>query len=86
MSYMLATKCAPQDVETAIKRSVSHNEIVFIDTSASGVNSKAYINELVEACEDWVQGNDWLEYWGVIEDDEKGQLEWRVHLIVKSEE
>lgn len=60
------------NVEQAIARSISHNEIVTIPYSP------AVEDELILACDAWTQaGDDIGEYWGV---DDSG-AEWRVHMV-----
>jgi len=56
--------------DQAIDRSVSHNEIVFLDHDVTTMD------QLAAACEGCVVANESTEYWGAREDGE----EWRVHV------
>ena len=52
-----------------IARSISHDEI------AHGDYSPGLMNELRDACDDCVETDQTVEFWGV-----KGGSSWRVHL------
>lgn len=58
------------NIETAIKRSVSHSEIVSLEWTADLEAA------LLAECEDSVATSDRVEAWGTTEDGD----EWRVHL------
>ena len=60
----------------AIARSISHTEITHVSTAQY---SDGMIGELEAECEDWVKGNDEIEYWGT---DDDGN-EWRVHVSLE---
>lgn len=60
----------PDPADAAIARSISHTEIVTIDWSPASELA------LAEVCDDSVQTETVVEYWGT---DEDGS-EWRVHL------
>ena len=62
--------------EQAIKRSISHNEIVTLDLAVIPYDS-AILTDLLVACDDSVDANDNVtEYWGKTEEGN----EWRVHV------
>lgn len=69
-----------QIVANAIKRSVSHNEIVTLGTASSPVDdAEAIMAALFVECDDCVNDDPKsvrAEYWG--KDD--GDNEWRVHV------
>lgn len=56
--------------ETAIKRSISHHEIVTLDYDSDAMA------DLAAECEDHVTANEVEQYWGTTDDGD----EWRVHV------
>jgi hypothetical protein len=62
-------------VSSAIDRSITHGEVVWID-----YNPIAY-KELLDACDDYVEANkDVVEFWGSLDTEICGHQEWRVHM------
>ena len=59
----------------AIRRSVSHNEIITIDYT------NATYSDLLHECEDHVDVGGYEDMWGTTE---SGQ-EWRVHVLINRE-
>lgn len=61
----------------AILRSISHNEIVHLDTLDMGcADAHATIEHLEAACDDSAENDGVIEFWGTHEDGG----EWRVHV------
>ena len=67
----VAVHRASVDVDHAIARSVSHNEIVTLD------HSEELEAELMGRSEDNAENGDTHEFWGTDDDDRS----WRVHLL-----
>lgn len=67
------------NVEQAIARSKSHNEIVTIEHDAAAIEALT-IEALTIECDDHVETAHVHEFWGT---DEAGN-EWRVHVSVAS--
>jgi hypothetical protein len=66
----------------AIARSISHNEIVHVDLTATPYDS-AITTDLLVACDDWADASpEVTEYWGTSESG----AEWRVHVRIFSDE
>lgn len=57
------------NVEQAIARSISQNEIVHLDWSHD------VQTDLIIACDDWTDAGSVFEFWGTSDDSE-----WRIHL------
>src|SRR5690606_22663751 len=70
LALLRVMNATSQIVAAAIARSIAHNEIVHLDDVGN-------IRELLfDECEDYVEGDDEVEYWGVNLDGET----WRVHV------
>lgn len=68
-------------IQQAIERSRSHNEIVTLDWDAAAINDAVdYILSTYDGEIDYVRNGEIMEVWGWTEEQDEGEMDFRVHL------